>query len=101
MPVDRERVPGLLLQRAQIRAGARDDDHGLRVVTVEQATRDGGVAGIGHLGPDGGAGAIGRLGKRRGGAGYGDYRGAGRGEGGGDPTAQAPAGAYDDRGPAR
>jgi hypothetical protein len=80
LPVDRERLPRLLLQRTRERACVGHQNHGLRLIAVEEAAGHRGVTGIGDLRLDG-AGAVGRLRKRRRGVGHGDHRGAGLGEG--------------------
>src|SRR3954451_8061223 len=97
VPVDRERLPRLVLQRTHERACPSHQNDGLRLVAVEEAACHRSVTGIGDLRLDG-AGAVGRLGKRRRGAADGDYWGAGLGEGRGDPAAQAAAGTDDDGG---
>jgi hypothetical protein len=97
VPVDRERLPRLALQRTHERGCPGDQNDGLRFVAVEEAACHRRVAGIGDLRIDG-AGAVARLGTRHRGAGDGDDRGAGLGEGRGDPAAQAAAGTDDDGG---
>jgi hypothetical protein len=110
VPVDRERLPGLVLQWPRERAGPGHQDDGLRLIAVEEDAGRGGIGGIGDLRPDGAgagpvsgagpAGAGGQLGQGRRGAGHGDHLRAGLGEGGGDPAAQAAARPDDNRGPA-
>jgi hypothetical protein len=67
-------------------------------MAVEEAACHRSVTRIGDLRLNGAA-AVGRLGKRGRGAGHRDHRGAGLGEGRGDPAAQAAARTDDDRGP--
>jgi hypothetical protein len=76
VPVDREGVPGLLLQRTHVRGRAGDQDDAAGVVVVEEAGRHGGVGGVGDFGLNG-AGVVGRLGDGDPSAGHGDDRGAG------------------------
>ena len=52
LPVDRERLPGLVLQRPHERGGAGHQDDDRRVVAVEQAAGDRWVTGVGDLGLD-------------------------------------------------
>jgi hypothetical protein len=100
VPVDRERLPRLVLERTHERACAGDENDDLRLIAVEEAARHRGVAGIGHLRLDG-AGALGQLSKCRRGAGDGDHRGARLDEGRGDPAPQAAARTDHDGGLAR
>jgi hypothetical protein len=80
----------------QVRAGAGHQDDDLGFAAIEEAGGHRGVPGVGDLRLDG----AGRPRELRRGPGNGDHRGAGGGEGGGDPVAEAAARADDDRGPA-
>jgi hypothetical protein len=79
VPVDRERLPRLLLERTRLWGDTGHEDDVVGIVTVDQAAWNAAVAGVGDLGLDGADAALGLVELRRG-ARDGDHSCAGRGE---------------------